>query len=59
MKTKKIWVNLAISDLDRTTKFHTKIGFIPKGASNELTSFTVDEDDFYINFFIKENFNPP
>ena len=54
MNTKKMWANLAVNGLTRTTKFYTEIGFKPKGASNELTIFTVGEDDFYINFFIKE-----
>lgn len=54
MKTKQIWANLAVSNLDRTTKFYTGLGFKPNGASNELTSFTVGEDDFIIHFFIKD-----
>jgi predicted lactoylglutathione lyase len=54
MKTKQIWANLAVSDLEQTTKFYTGIGFKPNGASNELTSFTVGEDDFVIHFFIKD-----
>ena len=51
MKTKKIWANLAVSDLERTTKFYTEIGFKPNGTSDELTSFTVGLDDFVIHFF--------
>lgn len=54
MKTKRIWANLAVSDLDRTTRFYTGIGFKPNGASDELTSFTVGDDDFIIHFFIKD-----
>ncbi|MEO6546730.1 MAG: VOC family protein [Ferruginibacter sp.] len=53
MKTKKIWANLGVEDLDRTTKFYTEIGFKPNGTSKELTSFVVGEDDFVIHFFLK------
>ena len=54
MKTKQIWANLAVSDLERTTKFYTEVGFKPNGSSNELSSFTVVEDHFVIHFFIKD-----
>ncbi len=54
MKTKKIWSNLAVEDLERTTKFYTELGFKPNGASKELTSFFVGEDDFVIHFFLKD-----
>lgn len=54
MKTRKIWANLAVSDLKRTTDFYTGIGFKPNGASDELTSFTVGDDNFIIHFFIKD-----
>lgn len=51
MKTKKIWANLTVSDLERTTKFYTELGFKPNGSSKELTSFLVGEDNFIIHFF--------
>lgn len=54
MKTKQIWANYAVSDLDRTTKFYNAIGFKPNGASKDLTSFKVGDDDFIIHFFLKE-----
>ncbi|MEX6690093.1 VOC family protein [Danxiaibacter flavus] len=54
MNPKKIWSNLAVSDLERTTKFYTELGFKPNGRNNELTSFFVGEDDFIIHFFLKE-----
>jgi predicted lactoylglutathione lyase len=54
MKTKNIWANLAVSDLDRTTRFYTQLGFKPNGKSNELTSFIVGESGFVIHFFLKE-----
>ena len=54
MKTKKIWANLGVEDLERTTKFYTKLGFKPNGASKELTSFFVGEDDFVIHFFLRD-----
>ena len=49
-----IWSNLAVSDLARTTKFYTELGFKPNGASKELTSFFVGEDDFVMHFFLKD-----
>lgn len=54
MKTKKIWANLTVADLDRTTKFYTALGFKSNGASKELTSFLVGEDNFIIHFFLKD-----
>jgi predicted lactoylglutathione lyase len=54
MNPKKIWSNLAVSDLDRTTKFYNELGFKSNGGSKELTSFFVGEDDFVIHFFLKE-----
>ena len=51
MTAKKIWANLAVSDLGRTTKFYTELGFKPNGRSGELTSFRVGEGDFIIHFF--------
>ncbi|KQS47462.1 glyoxalase [Flavobacterium sp. Leaf359] len=54
MKTRKIWANLGVEDLERTTKFYTQIGFQPNGFSKELTSFLVGDDNFIIHFFLKE-----
>ena len=54
MKPKKIWANLAIENIDRTTKFYTTLGFKLIGTSNDLTSFTFGEYGFIINFFLKD-----
>lgn len=54
MNTKKIWANLTVEDLARTTKFYTELGFKSNGASEELTSFFVGENDFVIHFFLKD-----
>jgi len=54
MNPKMIWSNLAVSDLARTTKFYTELGFKANGASTELTSFFVGEDDFVMHFFLKD-----
>ena len=54
MNPKKIWSNLAVSDLDRTTKFYTELGFKPNGNSNELTSFCIGENNFIMHFFLKD-----
>lgn len=55
MKTKKIWSNLAVSDVQRTTAFYTELGFQPNGTpTKEITSFLVGEDKFVIHFFMKD-----
>lgn len=54
MKPKKIWANLGVTDLDRTTKFYSELGFTFNGDSKELTSFLVGEDNFVINLFLKD-----
>jgi hypothetical protein len=57
MKPKKIWSNLAVSDLERTTKFYTALGFKPNNdthGSKELTSFLIGEHDFVMHFFLKD-----
>jgi predicted lactoylglutathione lyase len=54
MNPKKIWSNLAVGDLERTTKFYTELGFKPNGSSPELTSFMVGKDDFVMHFFLKD-----
>jgi len=54
MKTKRIWANLATSDLERTTQFYTELGFKAKNGNGELTSVTFGEDAFVVNFFLKE-----
>ncbi|MBL7717606.1 MAG: VOC family protein [Flavipsychrobacter sp.] len=51
MQLKKIWANLAVANLDRTTKFYTELGFTPNGSSPDLTSFRAGEDGFIIHFF--------
>lgn len=59
MKTKKIWANLAVKDIQRTHKFYVKLGFIPNGEfskDNELASFLVGEDNFVIHFFNQARF---
>jgi len=58
MKTRKIWANMAVEDLERITKFYTQLGFKPNGASEELTSFFVGENNFIIHFFLKEILRP-
>lgn len=55
MKTKQIWANLAVEDLERTTKFYEALGFTSNNSmkSDELTSFSFGENNFIINFFLK------
>lgn len=56
MKTKQIWANLAVQDLERTTQFYTALGFKCNNNMNsmELTSFSFGENHFIINFFLKD-----
>jgi len=55
MKTKQIWANLGTSDLERTTKFYTELGFKSNGSqAQELTSFSFGENNFIVNFFLKD-----
>jgi uncharacterized protein len=60
MKTKQIWANLASNDIKRTTKFYTDLGFKDNNSDNsqdqELTSISFGENDFIINFFLKDIF---
>jgi predicted lactoylglutathione lyase len=55
MDPNKIWANLAVSDLQRTTKFYTELGFKSNGTpSQEITSFLVGRDSFVMHFIIKD-----
>lgn len=58
METKKIWANLGVENLERTSKFYSELGFKPNGHNNskELTSYIFGNDNFIIHFFIKERF---
>jgi len=59
MDPKMIWANLAVDNLERTTKFYTELGFKPNGTpNNELTSFVVGKDAFVLHFFLKEALKP-
>jgi len=54
MNPKMIWSNLTVTDLDRTTKFYTALGFKSNGQSGDLTSILFGEHNFVINFFLEE-----
>lgn len=42
-----IWANLAVSNLERTTKFYTTLGFKANGTPNkELTNLLFGEGNF-------------
>jgi predicted lactoylglutathione lyase len=59
MKTKQIWANLGIENVERTRKFYTALGFKandPSGShEQELVSVMFAENGFIINFFLKES----
>ncbi|KIC63038.1 VOC family protein [Chryseobacterium taiwanense] len=56
MKTKQIWANLPITDLERTKKFYEELGFTLNNSvkPHELISFSFGENNFIINFFLKD-----
>ncbi|MFC3157521.1 VOC family protein [Chryseobacterium arachidis] len=56
MKTKQIWANLAVANIQRTNRFYSQLGFQPNSEINseEMTSFSFGENHFIINFFLKE-----
>lgn len=58
MKTKKIWANMAVEDVEQTRKFYLELGFKPNGpqTSEKLASFLVGEDEFVMHFFRKDRF---
>jgi uncharacterized protein len=58
MKTKKVWANFSVQDLERTSAFYKGIGFKQNGASEQLTSFFVGEENFIIHFFLKDVLEP-
>jgi predicted lactoylglutathione lyase len=52
MKSKKIWANMAVKDVQRTTKFYTELGFKLNGSPTEdLVSFLAGDDKFIMHFF--------
>lgn len=58
MKTKKIWANFGVGDLERTTTFYKQLGFKQNGASDQLTSFFFGDGNFIIHFFLKNILEP-
>ena len=58
MKTKKVWANFSVQDLERTTTFYKQLGFKQNGSSEQLTSFFLGEENFIIHFFLKDVLEP-
>jgi uncharacterized protein len=58
MKTKRIWANFGVQNLERTTTFYKQLGFKQNGESEQLTSFFFGEKDFIIHFFLKDELEP-
>lgn len=57
MKTKMIWANLPVKDIERTRKFFLALGFKVNGEPTaEIVSFIIAENEFIINFFQEEQF---
>lgn len=61
MKTKQIWANLSVKDVEQTRAFYKALGFKINGPHNtkELASFLVGEDDFVVHFFAEEILKSP
>lgn len=55
MNTNRIWANLGVANLERTTNFYTTLGFKSNGNSETLTSFLFGENELVIHFFLKEH----
>jgi predicted lactoylglutathione lyase len=54
MNSKQIWVNLAVTDVNRTTAFYNTLGCKPNGTPNkELTSFLFADNQLVIHFFLQ------
>jgi len=58
MRTKRIWANFGVGNLERTTEFYTRIGFEHNGASDQLTSFLFGDQKFIIHFFLNDVLEP-
>ncbi|WP_067151448.1 VOC family protein [Pseudotamlana agarivorans] len=55
MKTKQIWANLGVENIEKTTEFYKSLGFQLNGSpSEDLVSFFFGSDNFVIHFFKKE-----
>ena len=55
MKTKQIWANLGIENIERTKTFYQSLGFQLNGnPSDDLVSVFFGPDNFVIHFFKKE-----
>jgi len=55
MKTKQIWANLGVENIERTKKFYHSLGFELNGNPTEdLVSFFFGLNNFVIHFFKKE-----
>jgi Predicted lactoylglutathione lyase len=61
MKVNRVWANLAVNDLEKTTAFYTRLGFKPNGPhskTSDLTSFLVGDDEFVMHFFLADKLKP-
>jgi len=55
MKTKQIWANLGVENIERTKTFYQSLGFQLNGSpSDDLVSFFFGPDKFVIHFFKTE-----
>ena len=57
MKTKQVWANLAVKNVEQTRKFYSDLGFKANEGrqSAELASFLVGEANFVLHFFAEDS----
>lgn len=58
MKTRQIWANLPVKDVERTRAFFKALGFAINGSGKEdkLASFKIAENQFIVHFFQEDQF---
>lgn len=59
MKTKHVWANLSVKDVEQTRAFYKALGFKINGDGgdrDELASFLVGDNDFVVHFFAAKRF---
>lgn len=57
MHPKQIWANFAVNNIAKTIHFYTSLGFKQNSRhiSNDLACFFFGENNFVINFFLKDS----
>jgi len=58
IRTRQVWANLPVADVERTRKFYDSLGFKLNGdpGNGQLVSFFAGRDDFIMHFFRADMF---